>query len=167
MTTSSVAADSSHGLQGKLPRPPGLSFYVVVQNAKAAIDFYKSVFGATLVHCFYDPGTTRVVHAILELNGITFYLSDDFPDWTDGSLAPQSTGKSPVTLVLNVADVDAMFDKAVKAGAKALSPVEEQFWGERSGLLMDPFGTQWSIQAHKQDVSFADVARMGEANYRR
>lgn len=134
--------------------------YLVVRGAAAAIDFYKSAFGAT--EMFRMPGPAgRVGHAQLLVNGSVLMLSDEHPEMN--FLGPQPPARSPVGLMLYVEDCDAVFDRAVAAGATVLSPVRDQFYGDRSGTLIDPFGHTWTVGTHKEDVSGEELRRRAEA----
>lgn len=135
------------------PVPEGfrtLTPHITVKGARKAIGFYQQAFGAEelVVHSMPD-GT--VMHASLRIGDSILMLNDEFPQM--GAKGPQTIGGTAVTLHLFVADVDKAFDRAVKAGATIVMPVADQFWGDRYGLLTDPFGHQWSIATHKKDVS--------------
>jgi PhnB protein len=134
--------------------------YLVVKRGARAIDFYKEVFGASERMRMNGPNGT-VGHAELEVGDSVVMLADEFPDM--GFRSPQSVGGTPVSLVLYVEDVDSCFDRAVAAGAKALRPVEDQFYGDRSGTLEDPFGHVWTVSTHKEDVPPDELRRRAEA----
>jgi PhnB protein len=130
--------------------------YLIIQGAAKAIEFYKKAFGATEV--MRMPGDDgRLGHAEIEVNGSPIMLADEFPEM--GIRGPRSIGGSPVSLVLHVEDVDARFNQAVAAGAKALRPVKDQFYGDRTGTLEDPFGHVWNLVTHKEDLSNEEVQR--------
>lgn len=133
-----------------------LTAYLVIRDAAAAIEFYTAVFGAELVSRMDMPGG-KVGHAELRFDDTMLMLSEEFPeqDWK----GPESIGGSPVTLFFYVKDVDAVFDAAVKRGAIPVRPVEDQFYGDRSGILKDPFGHLWSIGTHIEDVSEEEMDR--------
>ena len=135
------------------PIPDGfgtLTPHITVKGARKAIEFYKKAFGAEeLVNHAMPDGT--VMHASLRIGDSMLMLNDEFPQM--GAKGPQSLGGTPVTLHLFVQDVDKAFDRAVQAGAKAIMPVADQFWGDRYGIVSDPFGHQWSIATHKRDVT--------------
>jgi len=120
--------------------------HIVVSNAAAAIDFYKKAFGAKEVERFTAPGTNKIMHAALEINGGRLFLNDDFSESMGGEpTTPEALGGSPVTLHLQVENADAAWAKATAAGAEVVFPLKDQFWGERYGQLRDPFGHKWSI----------------------
>lgn len=131
-----------------------LTPHLVVKNAAGAIDFYKAAFGATELFRLVEP-SGKVGHAELRAFGGHFMLADEYPDF--GALSPPSIGGSPVRLHLYVEDVDAVVDAAVKAGATLLRPVKDQFYGDRSGTVSDPFGHQWNIASRKEVLSAAEM----------
>ena len=124
--------------------------YLHLRDAARAIDFYKSVFGATEVLRMDAPGG-KIGHAEIKIGGSHVMLADECPDMDIRS--PQSFGGTPVSLLLYVEDVDALAERAVAAGAKLLSPLEDKFYGDRMGKLEDPFGHIWAIATHTEDVS--------------
>ena len=120
--------------------------HLVVSNAAKAIEFYKKAFGATEVGRFTAPGTNRIMHAALDINGGRLFLNDDFSESMGHKpTTPEAIGGSPVILHLQVANADTAWKKAVDAGAQVNMPLADQFWGERYGTLRDPFGHKWSI----------------------
>ena len=128
---------------------PQVTPYLCVDGAKAAIEFYVKVFGAR--ERMHMPGPDgKIGHAELELGDSVIMLSDEHPDM--GALGPKTIGGTPVTISLYVEDVDAVFDAAVAAGATAVRAVEDQFYGDRTGQLEDPFGHRWSVATHVEDV---------------
>jgi PhnB protein len=128
---------------------PQVTPYLIVDGANAAIEFYRNVFGARERMRMPAP-EGRVGHAELEFGDSLVMLADEFPDM--GVRSPKATGGTPVTLSVYVEDVDAVFDAAVAAGATALRPVEDQFYGDRNGQFEDPFGHRWSVATHVEDV---------------
>ena len=138
---------------------PRLSPYLCIDGAARAIEFYVDVLGATERMRMAEPDG-RIGHAELELGNSLIMLADEYPDM--GILSPTRIGGTPVTLHAYVEDVDAVFDKALAAGAKALRPVENQFYGDRSGQFEDPFGHRWSIATHVEDVDPDEMARRAE-----
>lgn len=137
---------------------PAVSPHLVVDNAAAAIDFYVTAFGATELGRLAGPGD-KIVHAALQINGSMVMLNDDFPEMTDGkSTTPTALGGTPVTIHLTVTDVDTWFDRAVRAGATVVAPLEDQFWGDRYGVVRDPFGHQWSLGQPVREVSMEELA---------
>jgi PhnB protein len=137
---------------------PSLSPHLVVDDAAAAIDFYVKAFGATELGRVPHPDG-RLVHAALLLNGSTVMLNDDFPDFNDGkSSTPTSLGGTPVTIHLQVPDVEAAFARALDAGAVVVAPLADQFWGDRYGMVRDPFGHHWSLGQPVREVSMEEIA---------
>jgi PhnB protein len=120
--------------------------YIVVNDAAAAIDFYKAAYGAEELARHKAPHSDRIMHAHLKINGGDLMLSDDFSEQMGRtSETPLALGGSPVTLCLEVDDAHASWDRAVGAGATVTMPLADQFWGARYGQLKDPFGHKWSI----------------------
>jgi PhnB protein len=138
---------------------PRVSPYLVVDDATKAIDFYKQVLGATERMRMAAPGG-KVGHAELQIGDSVVMLADEFPEM--GAVSPKTVGGTPVTLGMYVEDVDKTFDAAVQAGAKALRPVEDQFYGDRSGQIEDPFGHRWSLSTHIEDVSPDEMAKRAQ-----
>ncbi|WP_422744799.1 VOC family protein [Mycobacterium sp. WMMD1722] len=136
---------------------PFIAPHLVVDNAAAAIDFYVAAFGASEYGRVPGPDG-RLVHAALDINGSMVMLNDDFPEMcADASMTPKALGGSPVTIHLQVTDVDGWFQRAVDAGATVVMPVEEQFWGDRYGVLKDPFGHIWSLGQPVRTVPIEEV----------
>ena len=135
---------------------PRVTPYLCVDGAAAAIDFYRDVLGATERMRMPTP-EGKIAHAELQLGDSVLMLSDEMPEI--GVRGPRSVGGTPVTLSVYVEDVDAAYDRAVQAGATALSPVEDQFYGDRSGQFEDPFGHRWNIASHVEDVPPDEMAR--------
>ena len=126
--------------------PLGISPYLVVSDGSAAIDFYKAAFGAVEQSRHQAPNSSKLMHAMLEVHGSVLSLADDFPEFMGGkSRTPQALGGTPVTIHIQVEDADAVWAQATAAGATAIFPLKEQFWGEKYGKLVDPFGHEWSI----------------------
>lgn len=128
---------------------------ITVQNAGAAIDFYKSALGATEVMRLTMPDG-KVMHGEIQIGDSRIMLSDEFPDW--GCISPQSIGGTASSLMIYVPDVDAAFTQAVAAGATSISPPTDQFWGDRSARILDPFGHKWSLATHLEEISDAEIA---------
>jgi uncharacterized glyoxalase superfamily protein PhnB len=141
------------------PIPDGfgtLTPHITVKGARKAIEFYKKAFGAEELGTHAMPDGT-VMHSALRIGDSMLMLNDEFPQM--GAKGPQSLGGTPVTLHLFVQDVDKAFDRAMQAGAKQIMPVADQFWGDRYGIVADPFGHQWSIATHKRDVTPEDMKK--------
>jgi PhnB protein len=130
--------------------------YLIVKDAPRAIEFYKSVFGATERGRLADP-TGRIAHAELEIGGSVLMLTDEIPEY--GAFGPQPGRPVSVRLHIYVQDVDSVVNKAVAAGSKLLIPVADQFYGDRSGRIADPFGHVWLVSTHKEDVSHAEMQK--------
>jgi len=124
--------------------------YLVIKGAAKAIDYYKNVFGATVVVRMDGPGGS-VGHAELQIGDSRIMLADENPQM--GNRSAESIGASPVSLYIYLPDCDAVVAKATAEGAKILKPVADQFYGDRSGFIQDPFGHLWGIATHKEDVS--------------
>jgi PhnB protein len=139
------------------PIPDGyhtLTPFLTVRDAARAIEFYKAAFGAKERGVMKAPDG-KVMHAELMIGDSILMMSDEFQEF--GSLSPQSIGGSPMGLHIYVDNVDAAFDRAVKAGAQVEMPVIDQFWGDRYGRLKDPFGHKWSIATHTKDMSMDEM----------
>jgi PhnB protein len=137
---------------------PSLSPHLCVDGAAAAIDFYVKAFGAVELGRLPGPDG-KLVHAALQINGSTVMLNDDFPEYNAGkSSTPVALGGTPVTIHLTVTDVDTKFQQAVDAGATVVAELEDQFWGDRYGIVRDPFGHQWSLGQPVREVSPEEIA---------
>ena len=130
--------------------------YLIVKGAAKAIDFYKSAFGATELMRFPGPNNT-VMHAEIKIGDSPIMLADEPESGT--SRSPLAGGGTPVSLMIYVEDVDKVFNQAVSQGAKSTRPVQDQFYGDRSGNLTDPFGHVWTVATHKEDVSAEEMER--------
>jgi len=133
---------------------------LVVKNGKKAIEFYKTAFGAKELGIMLGPDGQSVMHAELQIGDSKIYLGDESPDF--GALSPQTLGGSPVSLNIYTEDCDAMFSRALAAGATVKMPLDDMFWGDRYGKLTDPFGHVWGIATHKEDVSPEEMDRRGK-----
>jgi PhnB protein len=139
---------------------PRVTPYLIVDGAAAAIDFYRSVLGAS--ERMRMPGPDgRVGHAELTLGDSVIMLADENPDMD--VRGPAKLGGTPVSLHVYVEDSDAVFARAVQAGAKALRPVEDRFYGDRSGQFEDPFGHRWDVSTHVEDVPQEEMAKRAES----
>ena len=139
--------------------PPGaqsVTPYLIVRGAAQAIEFYIRAFGATELYRLTEPGG-RVGHAELRIRGSIVMLADEYPDF--GSVSPATLGGTPVKLHLQVEDVDGFMRRAVAQGAVELRAPKDQFHGERSGMLADPFGHHWFVSTHIEDVSPEEMQR--------
>jgi len=143
------------------PIPEGMTGFVphlTVKGAARAIDFYTKAFGAVERSRFAMPDGS-IMHASIKIGANTLFLNDEYKEM--GSISPESLGGSPVMIMLYVPDVDAAVKRAVEAGAQLKMGVDDMFWGDRYGLLVDPFGHMWEIATHKEDLSDEEVARRG------
>ena len=130
--------------------------YLIIKGAAQAIDFYKKAFGATELMRFPGPNNT-VMHAEIKIGDSPVMLADEHENGPYRS--PLAVGGTPVSLMVYVEDVDTVFKQAVSLGAKSTRAVEDQFYGDRSGNLTDPFGHVWTIATHKEDVSSEEMQR--------
>jgi PhnB protein len=128
--------------------------HLVCAGAADAIDFYKKAFGAEEIMRLAGANG-KLMHAAIRIGNAEVMLVDEAPEW--GALSPIMLGGSPVTLHLYVADVDAFVERAVKAGALLRMPVEDMFWGDRYGIIEDPFGHKWSVATHLRDMSGHEI----------
>ena len=135
---------------------PVVTPYLIVDGASAAIEFYSTVLGATERVRMPAPGD-KIGHAELQVGNSLIMLADEFPEM--GQQSPKTIGGSPVTLSVYVEDVDAVFGRAVSAGATSVRPVEDQFYGDRSGQFEDPFGHRWNVASHVEDVDPEEMGR--------
>ena len=138
---------------------PRVTPYLHVDGAAEAIDFYTRVLGATERGRIPAPGG-KIGHAELELGNSMIMLADEFPDM--GARGPRSVGGTPVQIMVYVEDVDTVYDRAISAGAKPLQPVQNQFYGDRSGTFEDPWGHQWNVASHVEDVPPEEMAKRAQ-----
>ena len=141
-----------------------MTVYLSVVGAEKAIEFYKKAFGAKEFGRVIMPDGT-IGHAELQIGDSKILLAEENKAW--GNLSPKSLGGSPVSLCLYVEDVDKVFDRALKEGAMVLGDmvVKDQFHGDRSGSLTDPFGHKWSIMTHIEDISFEELQKRTDAMF--
>jgi PhnB protein len=137
--------------------------YLIVKGAADAIEFYKRAFGATEMLRMADS-QGRVGHAEIKIGDSVIMLADEQPSM--GYRGPRTLGGSSVSILLYLEDVDRVFERAVKAGGRALRPVTDQFYGDRSGTLEDPFGHVWTVATHVEDVSPEEMKRRAESAMR-
>ena len=133
--------------------------YLIVDDAAEAIRFYEKALGATEI--FRLPMGDRIGHAEIRIGDSIVMLSDEWPDM--GKLGPKARGGATSSMMLYVEDVDAAYARATAAGATAERPPEDQFWGDRMGSLVDPFGHSWSLATHVEDVAEDEMQRRMEA----
>lgn len=133
---------------------------LVVRGGKKAIEFYKTAFGAQVLDVMYGPDGQSVMHAELKIGDTKIYVGDENPEM--GAVSPQALNGSPVSLNIYTEDCDAMYKRAVGAGATVKMPLENMFWGDRYGKITDPFGHHWGIATHVEDVSPAEMEKRGK-----
>jgi PhnB protein len=138
---------------------PRVTPYLIVDDGGAAIDFYCSVLGASERVRMGAPGG-KVGHAELSIGDSMIMLADEAPEM--GARSPRTVGGTPVSLHVYVENVDDVFDRAVQAGARSLRPVEDRFYGDRSGQFEDPFGHRWDVSSHVEDVPAEEMAKRAE-----
>jgi PhnB protein len=132
--------------------------YLMVDDAAKALDFYRDAFGAE--ELFRLPMGDKIGHAEIMIGNTHLMLADEFPDM--GALGPNSRGGPTTSFMIYVPDADAAYDKAVKAGARADRPLKNEFWGDRIGTVIDPFGHKWSLATHIEDVAPDEISRRME-----
>jgi PhnB protein len=135
--------------------------YIAIRGAAQAIDFYKRAFGAQEIARMTDPDGKRVMHAEIKIGDSIVMISDEFPQ--GGCVSPQTLGGTAVSLFMYVPDVDTAFKRAVDAGAKSTMAPTDMFWGDRFGKLVDPFGHEWAMATHKEDLSEEEIRKRGAA----
>jgi uncharacterized glyoxalase superfamily protein PhnB len=138
--------------------------HLVVRGAAEAIDWYKKAFGATELGRSPGPGG-KLMHAVIQIGDSRVFLNDEFPGMGCG--APAKAGDTPVTIHIWTEDVDSLFKRATDAGAKVVMPVMDQFWGDRYGVLSDPYGHRWSMGSHMKDMTPEEMHKAGEAAFAR
>ena len=137
-----------------------LTPYLCCREAARAIEFYTKAFGAKETMRLAEP-SGKIAHAELEIGGATIMLADEHPDF--GVLSPTSVGGTPVKLHLYVDDADGVVARAVAAGAKIVRPLQDQFYGDRSGQIEDPFGHVWFVATKKEQLSVGEIQRRHDA----
>jgi PhnB protein len=142
------------------PIPDGyntVSTYLIVKNSVEALEFYRKAFGAEPGVRMPTPDGKSTMHAEMKIGNSTVMLTDENPQW--GAQAPETLGGSPSSLHIYVTDADALFKKATQAGCEVIYPINDTFWGDRYGKVKDPFGHQWGIATHKEDVPPEEMGR--------
>ena len=131
-----------------------LTPHITVRNADQALEFYKKAFGAEVQNIARMPNG-KVMHAALQIGDSKLMLNEESPEF--GALSPLATGGSGVMLHIYLENVDAAFDRAVSAGAQVKMPLMDQFWGDRYGVIADPYGHKWSLATHIKDMSAEEM----------
>ncbi len=145
------------------PIPEGfntVSGYLIVSNSKEALEFYAKAFGAEPGMCMPGPGGSTM-HAEVKIGNSMVMMSDENPEW--GSKSPLTLGGNGSSLHVYTEDVDAAFKQAIDAGCTAVFPVADMFWGDRYGKVRDPFGHEWGLATHKEDLSPEEIGERREA----
>lgn len=139
-----------------------ITAHLSVREASKAVEFYEKAFGAQL-RALHKTPDGKVMHASLKIGDSSLLLADEFPG--AGCPSPQTLGGSPVVLNIYVEDVDKLFNQAVAAGAKVTMPLANQFWGDRYGQIVDPFGHTWALGSHVEDVAPEELERRANAMF--
>ena len=140
-----------------------LTPHLIVKGASQAIEFYKKAFGAEEIVRMPGPDGKSVMHAELKIGDSRLLLADEFPQM--GSLGPQGTAGTPIGIHVYVEDVDAAFNSAVAAGSQVRMPVADMFWGDRYGIVVDPFGHRWSLATHKEDLTPEEIGKRAQTAF--
>ena len=135
--------------------------YLIINGAADALEYYKKAFGATELFRMPAP-EGKIGHAEIKIGDSPIMLADEYPQM--GYNSPQSIGGSPVSLMIYVEDVDTVFGRAVESGATVKEAVQDKFYGDRTGSLVDPFGHVWHIATHKEDVAIEEMQRRAKAH---
>jgi len=149
-----------------MPVPEGfhtVTPHLIIQGAAGAIDFYQRAFGAEEVCRMPGPDGATVMHAELKIGDSMLMLCDEFPQM--GSRSPGTLGGTPVTIHLYVPDAEAVVARAAEAGAEVTMPVQDMFWGDRYGRLRDPFGHEWAVATHVEDLTPEEIGKRAAAAF--
>lgn len=139
--------------------------HLVVDGCAEAIEFYKKAFGAVEITRMPAPDG-RLMHAAIKIGSQNVYLADDFPEYCGGQARhPKALGASPITLTRYVKDCDAAMDRAAKAGATVTMPAADMFWGDRYGVINDPFGHTWAFCTHQKDMTPEEMVEASKAMF--
>ena len=165
MSTQTVTPERREKSKDRIKAVPDgyhtLTPHLVVKGASQAIEFYKKAFDAEEISRVPGPEGESLMHAELKIGDSRLFLVDEFPEMD--CRGPQSIGGTPVTIHVYVEDVDAAFSKAVTAGAQVRMPLADMFWGDRYGVLADPFGHAWSLASHKEDLTPEEISERAQA----
>ena len=143
----------------------GIIAHLVVDDCAKAIDFYKKAFGAEEI-CRMPSPDGRLMHAEIRIGSQNVYLADDFPEYCGGKARnPKALGASPVTLTQYVKNCDSAIERAAKAGAKVTMPAADMFWGDRYGVINDPFGHTWAFCTHQKDMTPEQMVEASKAAF--
>lgn len=144
----------------------GLIPYLVCAGCADAVEFYKKAFDAEELARLPAPDGQRIMHAEIAIDGMAVFLADDFPEYCDGkSQSPKALGGTPITIHRYVEDCDAAIARAEKAGATVMMPPQDMFWGDRYGVVTDPFGHNWSFATHISDLTPEEIASAMKAAF--
>ena len=133
------------------------------KDSKKAIEFYKKAFGAKVIDLMPDPTGRRTMHATLQIGNSIVMMGDEMPGAENCAKSAETLGNSPISIYVYVPNVDQAFKQAVAAGGTEIMPAADMFWGDRAGTLKDPFGYQWMIATHKQDLTNDQIQKGAEA----
>jgi PhnB protein len=140
-----------------------LTPHIVVNDGAKAIEFYKNAFGAEEIFRMPTPDGSKIAHGELKIGDSIFFLSDEFPEM--GAKSPLSLGGTHGGLGLYVEDTDAVYEKAIAAGATSVMPPSDAFWGDRYGKVTDPFGHSWAIMTHIKDLSPEEIEKASNEHF--
>ena len=146
------------------PVPEGthtITAHLAIRNAEKALEFYPKAFGAEIIGGVAKGPDGKIMHAELKIGDSKLMLHDEMPSM--GAPGPETLGGTPITLSLCVEDVDTLWNRAVAAGAKITMPLQDQFWGDRYGVVSDPFGYKWAMLSHIEDVAEDEMKRRMDA----
>jgi PhnB protein len=151
------------------PIPPGhehLIPHLVCDSCSEAIEFYKKAFGAEEIHRMLAPDGRRIMHAAIRIGKSLLFLNDDFPEFCGGkSQTPKGLKGTPATMHRYVENCDAVIKRAQDAGATVQMPAQDMFWGDRYGIVIDPFGHKWAFATHIQDLTPAEMQAALKAHF--
>lgn len=145
------------------PVPEGfntVSAHIIIKNAKEALEFYKKAFGAEELCVMTGPDGNSVMHAEIKIGNSVIMIGDEYPG--PGVKSPVTLNGSSVCIHIYTEDADALFDRAKDAGATEVMPIGDQFWGDRYGMLSDPYGHYWSVATHKEDLTVDEINKRAE-----